>query len=768
MNKQLDKIANFLGYTPKVKALEQSGRPLLRASFLKGQPIQPEPKLSDYLGAYRGWTYAAVTAINKEISNIDLKLFKRKSQEEFEMVDSHPVLDLLYNVNPIYTSYHLWEATSGHMELTGESYWWLIGGKKNPKEIWILRPDWMDIKDTKNKIIESYSYGAHGDTKITIPFEEVIPFKDFSPKNPYRGFGTVRAAASAIDTDDYASAYNRSFFTNSARPGGVLETDNNLDDDSFERIREEWEKVHRGTDNTWKVAILEAGLKWKDVGLSQKDMDYLEGRKFTRDEILAMFGVPKPIVAVTDDVNRASAREARSIFLENTIEPKLRKYAATLTEFLLPKYSDGEDLFFDIVSPVPDDKELTLKQIDTNAKHGLMTINELRELQGLEQIEDGDVLVAPSRGGVNTESDTSNEDDDSDDEERSVKPELKTVSKKSKKEKVSFNVRVKPHPHQKTVLDRGLESMTEKAQKMLYAMLKSKKQKNGKDNSDDEKAEQKEHFREMAWRAVIQRTDSREAKMIHKLIELFDGQEARVLNKFDQDFNLSLKAKKQKANISNISDVTGDDDVFASPLMKLIEDFIEAEGILRIQEVTSSGVFFLQSKEVQKYLLKEGAKFVSQVNETTTDKIAAALSDGVVMGESIPQLKDRVRQVFNEARDSRAERIARTEVNKSTNFAAQEAYRQSGVVETKEWLATRDSRVRDDHAGADGQEVGVDEAFNVGGEQLEFPGDPNGSAWNVVNCRCTIIPHVKKNDAAKPSKQKKLKKVQSNATIKDK
>ena len=56
----------------------------------------------------------------------------------------------------------------------------------------------------------------------------------------------------------------------------------------------------------------------------------------------------------------------------------------------------------------------------------------------------------------------------------------------------------------------------------------------------------------------------------------------------------------------------------------------------------------------------------------------------------------------------------------------------------KEWTAARDERTRQAHADADGDIVGMDESFNVGGEMMRFAGDPNGSAGNIINCRCGI------------------------------
>ena len=60
----------------------------------------------------------------------------------------------------------------------------------------------------------------------------------------------------------------------------------------------------------------------------------------------------------------------------------------------------------------------------------------------------------------------------------------------------------------------------------------------------------------------------------------------------------------------------------------------------------------------------------------------------------------------------------------------------------REWVSALDARTRPEHAEADGQVVGVDEPFIVGGEKLMFPGDRNGSGWNIYNCRCTMIAKV--------------------------
>jgi uncharacterized protein with gpF-like domain len=83
--------------------------------------------------------------------------------------------------------------------------------------------------------------------------------------------------------------------------------------------------------------------------------------------------------------------------------------------------------------------------------------------------------------------------------------------------------------------------------------------------------------------------------------------------------------------------------------------------------------------------------------------------------------------------------IARTETLAATNFAAYAVYSHFAVP-SKRWVGTLDERIRDTHAAAHDQVVPLDEPFKVGGARMMFPGDPDGPASEVINCRCTLVP----------------------------
>lgn len=142
--------------------------------------------------------------------------------------------------------------------------------------------------------------------------------------------------------------------------------------------------------------------------------------------------------------------------------------------------------------------------------------------------------------------------------------------------------------------------------------------------------------------------------------------------------------------------------------------------------------FTMEAPYVEKAIKARANQLAGQVTDTTYAAIKDALAAGAKAGESIPELAARVRHVFGVASTSRATTIARTEVlggfNQSSSLVARELG--SEIVAGKEWIATLDQNTRPDHAEANGQIVGIDEKFTVGGEEMDYPDAPN--------CRCTV------------------------------
>lgn len=162
------------------------------------------------------------------------------------------------------------------------------------------------------------------------------------------------------------------------------------------------------------------------------------------------------------------------------------------------------------------------------------------------------------------------------------------------------------------------------------------------------------------------------------------------------------------------------------------EAFAEA-GAAVFTEVGVDVAFNVTSPAAKKILETRVFKFAQEVNETTQARLRSQLAYAFDAGESIPQIEKRVANVFDIAKGSRTNMIARTEIVGASNRGSFQGYIDSKVVETKIWVDSRDALVRDSHR-IDGEERRLRERFSNG---LMHPHDSGGPAELVINCRCT-------------------------------
>lgn len=172
---------------------------------------------------------------------------------------------------------------------------------------------------------------------------------------------------------------------------------------------------------------------------------------------------------------------------------------------------------------------------------------------------------------------------------------------------------------------------------------------------------------------------------------------------------------------------------------RLLYEQVVAAGGARISDLFGIA-FDVDAPYAQEFIGARSNQLAGFVTDTTYRKITEQMAEGAGLGESIPDLAERIRKVFADATSLRAQTIARTEVISAYNGSAVAAASQlpGDVAAGQEWIATRDARTRDAHVSADGQVVIVGSPFSVGGMEMAYPGDPSGGPSNTVNCRCTL------------------------------
>ena len=409
----IERILKPLGYEKKDYTAEQ----IFDVAYPLGATSLKYNTPREQMQAYLDWVYAACKMTAQEAAMIDLLAYanrtgvksskmarrielkpsvirelravQRGGKPALEELESHVLLDLLDKPNPIQDGITFQETTFLHMLLAGEAFWGVIrNGAGIPVQLWPLYPYGMTHVLNTDNSIKGWVYRVNGKDMPWLA-EDVVHLPLTNPNDFYRGMSVVKAAARAIETDTASAEWSRNFFKNSARPDVVLETDNKLEDSVFARLKEQWDSNHAGAGNAHKTALLEQGIKAHVLNMSQKDMDFLEGRKFNRDQILAMFAMSRTILGVIEGDGRANMDAAEYNHAKRAIKPLMSKEASAINHKLAPAFDSK--LVIGFVDPVPEDKEFLHKQ-RLESINVYRTINEVREELGDDPLEGGDVL----------------------------------------------------------------------------------------------------------------------------------------------------------------------------------------------------------------------------------------------------------------------------------------------------------------------------------------------------------------------------------------
>lgn len=716
--KLFNNFMKYLGYTKTANRVYEIGTGYTGVDNIgKASQQNYETYLRQY--ADISWVYSCIYRIATKGAGVPLKLYRKSIKNDkisYEEIMNHPILTLIDTANPLMDGFDLLETTFSYLELTGNAYWLLdmfVAGK--PTEIYPLNPYRIKIVPDPHEHVKEYKYDIGQSKSISLSKEILIHFKYFNPTDDFYGLSPISAGRLAIDTQDFGDKYNRNFFVNSAEPKGALVINGELTDDQRKRIIASWNSAHRGVSKSHKIAIEEGGIKWEQRGLSQKDMDFVNSKKMTREDILGVFGVPPALVGVFEYASYANSKEQRQIFWRDTMIPKLKKVENVINSFLIKPYDNSLYLEFDlsIVESLKEDEKIRAEINSILTNSGIRTINEVREEMGLKPVSWGNTWNAP----MNLIPITS--------------PKMPEQQPDQEEPKHIQNIENK----QAEIVE--LDSQ-------IQDDIKEP------DKTDDDVADdinEEKVINDKIWYQFKLSTEGWERKFKPVLRALFTRQEKETIRNL-RDIGLKqfrssfLSVKKENQN-QKIDLIIYNEKEAKKAMRKDAKPIIT--GVLADQakrEITRLGLgidFDVTNPEVVKWIDAKVFKFADEVEKTTREELRIALREGLKQGDSIDDIEKRIETVFSMARGHRTERIARTETISASNNGTFSAYKQSKVVDEKQWISTRDEKVRPSHQ-IDGEKTGIDDKFSNG---LMFPGDPDGGPGEVCNCRCTFKAVIK-------------------------
>lgn len=349
----------------------RSNPPHIQAVAWHNSLSEPTPPTQGQVYSQSPWVYMAVNRIAEAGALVPLHVRQRRGETAIE-IERHPFEDLLEHPNPFLSRFELLEQTLGMLELTGNAYWLLIGSAEGlPAEIWPLRPDRVTIVPDEAHYVRGYLYELDGQ-RIALDALEVVHFRRWHPTNDYYGLSALSAAALAVEGDRAMARWNANTFgRDNGIPAGIVSIRDYVTDADFERIKREW-RMQYGAGQR-RTAFLRGGtIEWQNIGLSHTELDFLQGRRAHRDEILNLFGLP--IGLISENATEANARVAERQFIERTLYPKLVRLAQKITQAILPFYGPDLVAAFDDIRPT--DHSARLAELRTAS--AILSINELR------------------------------------------------------------------------------------------------------------------------------------------------------------------------------------------------------------------------------------------------------------------------------------------------------------------------------------------------------------------------------------------------------
>lgn len=709
---------------------------------------------ADFLGAYKTSVYVnkAIEKRATKVGEIQFNLTKGDKDVDPKQ-DKFGILNLLSKPNKLQTGRQFFALWQKYKDIYGEVYVLMIKdtqflGRKGVSELHHLNPRYCEPKFNAMGELERVEYRRQNGEATTYQSDEIIYDLNPDPDNPLRGISLLKAGAKAISVSNQLDNYQATILRNGGKIDGVFnfKATGNLSKVQRDELKKDYKEMYSESTKSGTPLFLGGDADYKRMGSSPEELSYIESKKMTLNDICILTEVPKMLLASAEDIQYNNADTSLRIFLREVIKPLDQQITDVLNEKreLVP-----EEYELELIDPTPDDIEMKTKVID-NGFGKYMTINECRDVMDLEPVEEGgdDVLIPFSLSPLSSEPEPvapvepvkpDNEPVPSPSPDEENEPEEPKKSLKKGREVVKGPACRMDGETKKECVSRKIgEIMSEDpniSQEQAIAIAESVCSVSCSTNSSKSKKKSINHplksydFRREYHKQFIKKANVYERKFKIKLNSYLKGQKERMLENIEQG---RINSFKKKGLIDEIFNLKLEVEIGVKEIIPLLKEIARRSGEDAMKLVGSGG--FKMNSHIESFLDLKANVFMKQINETTFTKLKSQFADSFANNEDRGELIKRVKETYGDISKGRANVIARTETHGITQEGTIEGYKQAEMP-IKIWVAVIDDKTRESHYNIDGEEVPLDYPFSNG---IMYPGDPNGDASEIVNCRCSI------------------------------
>lgn len=363
-------------------------------SFLFGRTTSGKP-VNERTAMQTTAVYACVRILAEAVASLPLHVYEYQDDGGKKLVHDHPLYYLLHDEpNPEMTSFVFRETLMSHLLIWGNAYAQIIrDGAGRVLGLYPLLPDKMEVqRDDRGNIYYVYSrnsdenptFKEYGNIKLKAEDVLHIPGLGF---DGLIGYSPIAMAKNAVGMTLACEEYGASFFANGANPGGVLEHPGVLKDPS--KVRESWNSVYRGVNNAHKIAVLEEGMKYQQIGIPPEEAQFLETRKFQINEIARLYRIPPHMVGDLDKSSFSNIEQQSLEFVKYTLDPWVIRWEQSLQRSLLLPGEKGKYFIkLNVDGLLRGDYQSRMNGYAVGRQNGWFSANDIREMENMNPIPD--------------------------------------------------------------------------------------------------------------------------------------------------------------------------------------------------------------------------------------------------------------------------------------------------------------------------------------------------------------------------------------------
>lgn len=357
--------------------------------------------------------YACVRILAETIGSLPRKVYRRRPDGGKEPDTDHPLYPVLHDQpNPEMTAMELFEMLEGHVALRGNAYAEIVrNGAGRVVALWPLHPDRVKVERRDLALVyvvqvPGSSLSVPGQpirpaSEVALPADQVLHGRGLS-SDGVLGLSPIQLAAEAIGLTIATERYGAKFFGSGSIPSGVMEHPAKMAKDTKEKLRAEWTELHTGLDNAHRLAILEEGMKWTQVGIQNDHAQFLQTRGFQLADIARIFRIPGVLLGLDDKTSTyASAEQFFLSFVVHTIRPWVVRWEQAFNAKLLTP-RERETVFVEhlLDGLLRGDIKTRYEAYAIGRTNGWLNGDDIRGLENMNPMPDGQGAVYLVQGAM--------------------------------------------------------------------------------------------------------------------------------------------------------------------------------------------------------------------------------------------------------------------------------------------------------------------------------------------------------------------------------